>query len=50
MTEEFVPFVEDEPHWTLAGAEKPEVLVAFEEEQARKQAQGEGEGGKRADG
>ena len=38
LTEEFVPFVEDEPHWTLAGAEKPEMLVRFEEEQAAKAA------------
>ena len=32
--EEFVPFVADEPHWTLAGAEKPAELVRWEEEMA----------------
>jgi len=35
-TEAFEPFVEGESHWTLAGAEKPEMLVRFEEEQAAK--------------
>ena len=33
--EEFVPFVPDEPHWTLAGAEKPAELVRWEEEMAK---------------
>jgi hypothetical protein len=34
--DDFEPFVEGEPHWTLAGAEKPEMLVRWEEEQAAK--------------
>lgn len=34
--EAFVPFVEGEAHWELAGAEKPEMLVKWEEEQERK--------------
>ena len=42
VVEEFVPFVGDEPHWQLAGAEKPEMLVKWEEEQARKAGEGEG--------
>lgn len=46
ITEEFVPFVEDEPHWTLAGAERPEMLVRFEEEQAAKAAAAKGEAAK----
>jgi hypothetical protein len=36
VTEDYVPFVEAEPHWHLAGAEKPPALIAFEEEQAKK--------------
>jgi hypothetical protein len=40
--DEFEPFVEGEPHWTLAGAEKPEMLIAFEEEQLRKKQEGKG--------
>ena len=40
-TEAFEPFAEGEPHWELAGAERPEMLIAFEEEMARKKA-GEG--------
>lgn len=32
--EAFEPFIAGEPHWTLAGAEKPEMLVRFEEERA----------------
>lgn len=36
--EEFVPFVEGEPHWELAGAEKPAMLVRWEEEQLAKRA------------
>ena len=36
LIDEFVPFVEGEPHWQLAGAEKPEMLVAWEDEQARR--------------
>ena len=35
--EEIVPFAEGEPHWTLAGAEKPEMLVQWEEAQAAKE-------------
>ncbi len=35
-TEDFEPFVEGEPHWQLAGAEKPEMLVKWEEEQVGK--------------
>lgn len=35
-TEFFEPFVAGEPHWTLAGAEKPEALVQWEEGQARR--------------
>ena len=42
LTEEFVPFVEGEAHWTLAGADKPEMLVRWEEEQERKKGQGKG--------
>ena len=38
VIEDFVPFVEDEPHWTLTGAEKPEMMVQWEEEQAQAQA------------
>ena len=34
--EEFVPFVEGEPHWSLAGAEKPAELIRIEEELARR--------------
>ncbi|MDQ8755728.1 hypothetical protein RCO27_05750 [Sphingosinicella sp. LHD-64] len=33
--EEFVPFVEGEPHWSLAGAEKPAALVQWEGERAK---------------
>lgn len=36
--EEFVPFVAGEPHWSLAGADKPAELVRIEEELARKEA------------
>jgi hypothetical protein len=36
VIEEFVPFAPGEPHWNLAGAEKPEALVQFEEEMAAK--------------
>jgi hypothetical protein len=36
-----VSFVEDEPHWTVAGAEKPEMLVRWEDEQARRSQQEE---------
>ena len=36
--EEFVPFVAGEPHWTLAGAEKPEALARFEAERAVEEA------------
>ena len=32
QAEEVVPFVPGEAHWSLAGAEKPEALVRFEEE------------------
>jgi hypothetical protein len=39
IMEEFVPFTPGEPHWSLAGAEKPEALIRFEEEMA---AKGEG--------
>lgn len=36
MLEEFVPFVDGEAPWRLAGADKPTALVALEEErQAR---------------
>ncbi|HEX8215481.1 MAG TPA: hypothetical protein VF582_08435, partial [Allosphingosinicella sp.] len=34
--EEFVPFTPGEPHWSLAGAEKPAELIRWEEEMARK--------------
>jgi hypothetical protein len=40
-TEAFEPFVEGESHWTLAGAEKPEMLVRWEEEQERKKGEGQ---------
>lgn len=40
--EAFVPFVEGEPHWHLAGAEKPAMLVAWEDEQAAKKEVGPG--------
>ena len=40
-SEEFVPFVEGEPHWVLAGAEKPEMLVRWEDEQEAKATEGE---------
>jgi hypothetical protein len=43
-TEAFEPFVEGESHWTLAGAEKPEMLVRWEDEQARKAREAEEEG------
>ena len=39
--EEFVPFIEDEDHWHLAGAEKPAALVAFEERQQKGQGEKE---------
>jgi len=35
-TEDFVPFTPGEPQWRLAGAEKPEMLIAFQEEMAEK--------------
>jgi hypothetical protein len=34
--EEYVPFTPGEPHWSLAGAEKPAELVRWEEEMARR--------------
>jgi hypothetical protein len=43
--EEFVPFTPDEPHWSLAGAEKPPEVLAIEAEASRKCADGEGAGG-----
>jgi hypothetical protein len=47
VTEDYVPFVEAEPHWHLAGAEKPPALIAFEEEHAKKAgARGSGKEGK----
>jgi hypothetical protein len=47
LTEDYVPFVEAEPHWHLAGAEKPPALIAFEEEHAKKAgARGSGKEGK----
>ena len=42
--EEFVPFAEGEPHWSLAGAEKPAMLIEYEERQARRAAAAETEG------
>lgn len=36
VTEDYLPFVEGEPHWQLAGAEKPDMLVKWEDEQARR--------------
>ena len=33
--EEFVPFTPGEPHWTLAGAEIPAVLIALQERLAK---------------
>ena len=36
--EQFVPFAAGEPHWSLAGAEKPAVLIEYEERQARRAA------------
>lgn len=47
--EDFVPFIEDEPHWHLAGAEKPAALVAFEDEQARKKVAKKGTGDGKGD-
>lgn len=46
----FEPFVEGEPHWTLAGAEKPEMLVKWEEEMAAGKGAGAEEGGQGASG
>jgi len=43
LTEEYVPFSEDEPHWQLAGAEKPEMLVRWEEEMAGRRSPGPAE-------
>jgi hypothetical protein len=50
--EEVLPFVPGEPHWSLAGADKPAALIAFEEEVAARAAgappaaaEGAGEGG-----
>ena len=40
LVEEFVPFAEGEPHWQLAGAEKPAMLLAFEEEMAGRRSPG----------
>jgi hypothetical protein len=40
VIEDFEPFAEGEPHWSLAGAERPEMLIQWEEEQARKKAAG----------
>jgi hypothetical protein len=39
LTEEYLPFVEGEPHWQLAGAEKPDMLVKWEDEQAKKRGE-----------
>jgi hypothetical protein len=36
--EEFVPFAAGEPHWSLAGAEKPAALIAWEEARAKGEA------------
>lgn len=43
--EEFEPFVEGEPHWTLAGSEKPEMLVTWEEEREARVREEEEDGG-----
>lgn len=40
LIEDFVRFTEGEPHWSLAGAERPEALIAFEEEMAERKRVG----------
>ncbi|HEY0012675.1 MAG TPA: hypothetical protein VGB79_07455 [Allosphingosinicella sp.] len=44
MYEEFVPFSPGEPHWTLAGADVPAELLAFEARQAAREAAEAGDG------